>query len=125
MGIVVTQSGEQIEGEIRWDADEARSWEFLNGRDDDVVFTIELGYVSRIERGEAWGAKVTLLDGRTLELDDSNDVDWGNKGILIPPIGVTRSRVADGSRWRVVPWDEFQEVRFTHDAMDETRRPGP
>ena len=124
-GTVTTQSGEQIEGEIRWDADEARSWEFLNGRDeDDVVFTIEFGFVSRIERGEAWGAQVTLLDGRTFELEDSNDVDWDNKGILIAPTGGTQGRVADGSRWRVIPWDEFREVHFNHDAIDPTRRPG-
>jgi hypothetical protein len=124
-GTVTTQSGEQVEGEIRWDADEAGSWEFLNGRDeDDVVFTIEFGLVSRIERREAWGAQVTLLDGRTFELEDSNDVDWDNKGILIAPTGGTQSRVADGSRWRVIPWDEFREVRFDHDAIDATRRPG-
>ena len=65
---------------IRWDADEAASWEFLNGRADDVVFTIEFGYVSRIERGQAFGARVTLLDGRTFELDDSNDVRLGQQG---------------------------------------------
>ena len=109
LGTVVTQSGEEIDGVIRWDADEAASWEFLNGRADDVVFTIEFGYVSRIERGQAFGARVTLLDGRTFELDDSNDVDWDNKGILIAPEG-------DASRWRVITWDEFREVRFRHDS---------
>ena len=123
-GTVVTQSGEQIEGVIRWDADEAVSWEFLNGRAEDVVFTIELGHVSRIERGDAFGAKVTLLDGRSFELDDSNDVDWNNKGILIAPLGADRSSDPDGSRWRVVPWDDFREVRFRHDAMDDGQRPG-
>jgi hypothetical protein len=109
LGTVVTQSGEEIDGVIRWDADEAASWEFLNGRADDVVFTIEFGYVSRIERGQAFGARVTLLDGRTFELDDSNDVDWDNKGILIAPEG-------DASRWRLITWDEFREVRFRHDS---------
>ena len=123
-GTVVTQSGEQIEGVIRWDADEAGSWEFLNGRnEDDVVFTIELGYVSRIERREAWGAEVTLLDGRTFELEDSNDVDWDNKGILIAPIDATGAGRSEGSRWRVVPWDDFREVRFRHYAIGDGRRP--
>jgi len=37
---------------------------------------------------------VTLLDGRSFELEDSNDVDWDNKGILIAPTGSTGSRVA-------------------------------
>ena len=85
----------EIGGEIRWDADEAGSWEFLNGRNEDgVVFTIEFGFLSRIERREAWGSLVTRLDGRSFELEDSNDVDWDNKGILIAPTGSTGSRVA-------------------------------
>ena len=76
---MVTRSGEEIDGVIRWDADEAASWEFLDGRADDVVFTIEFGNVSRIKRGQAFGATVTLLDGRTFELasdEVSNCSSW-------------------------------------------------
>ena len=133
VGTVVTQSGEEIDGLIRWDADEAASWEMLNGRADDVEFTIELGNVSGIERGEAFGATVTLLDGRTFELDgrtseldgrtspqdDSNDVNWDNKGILIAPLdnsGTSTAGGANPSQWRVVTWDEFREVRFRPNA---------
>jgi hypothetical protein len=119
VGTVVTQSGEEIDGVIRWDADEAASWEMLNGRADDVDFTIEFAHVSRIERGEVFGATVTLLDGRTFELDDSNDVDWDNKGILIHPEGASGGNGAGSSRWRVIAWDEFREVRFRQDS------PGP
>ena len=122
VGTVVTQSGEEIDGVIRWDADEAGSWEFLNGRRDGVIFTIEFSQVSRIERGEAFGATVTLLDGRTFELDDSNDVDWDNKGILIAPEVASRDMGPDYSRWRVVTWDEFKEVRFRHDSMIDSGR---
>ena len=114
VGTVVTRSGEEIDGVIHWDADEARSWEFLNGRADDVIFTIEFSEVSRIVRGEVFGATVTLLDGRTFELDDSNDVDWDNKGILIAPESASNGAAQNGSRWRVVPWDEFKEARFRH-----------
>ena len=108
-GTVVTQSGEEIDGVIRWDADEAASWEFLDGRADDVEF----GNVSRIKRGQAFGATVTLLDGRTFELDDSSDVDWDNKGILIAPQSATPQGANGGSgpgevRWRVIPWDELR-----------------
>ncbi len=122
VGTVVTQSGEEIDGVIRWDADEAGSWELLNGREDDVIFTIEFSYVSRIVRGEVFGATVTLLDGRSFELDDSNDVDWDNKGILIAPQAATGSGGPDESRWRVVPWDQFKEVRFRHDPALEGSR---
>ena len=116
VGTVVTQSGEEIDGVIRWDADEAHSWEFLNGRADDVIFTIEFGEVSRIVRGEVFGASVTLRDGRTFELDDSNDVDWDNKGILIAPGAASGGESPNGSQWRVVAWDDFKEVRFQVDS---------
>ncbi len=122
IGTVVTQSGEEIDGVIRWDADEAGSWEFLNGRRDDVIFTIEFSQIRRIERGEAFGATVTLLDGRTFELDDSNDVDWDNKGILVAPEVTGGSTEPDASRWRVVPWDEFKEIRFRHDSLRDGGR---
>ncbi len=115
-GTVVTQSGEEIDGVIRWDADEARSWEFLNGRADDVIFTIEFSEVSRIVRGEVFGATVTLRDGRTFELDDANDVDWDNKGILIAPEAASGGEALNGSRWRVVAWDDFKEARFPIDS---------
>ncbi len=129
VGTVVTQSGEEIEGVIRWDADEAASWEMLDGRADDVAFNIEFANVSRIERGEVFGVTVTLRDGRTFELDgsgnrdrdrynwdDSNDVDWDNKGILIQPEGASGRDGAASTRWRVITWDEFREVRFRHDS---------
>lgn len=124
VGTVITQSGEEIEGVIRWDADEAASWEMLNGRAGDVTFTIEFANVSRIERGEVFGATITLLDGRTFELDDSNDVDrgdsndvgWDNKGILIQPEGARGANGVASTRWRVIAWDEFREVRFRHDS---------
>ena len=121
VGTVLTQSGEEIDGVIRWDADEAASWEFLNGREDDVVFSIEFGQISRIER-EVFGARVTLLDGRTFELEDSNDVDWDNKGILIAPEGSNGGGAAEESRWRVISWDEFKEVRFRHDTDFDSGR---
>ncbi|MGI9627847.1 MAG: hypothetical protein ACR2QM_13505, partial [Longimicrobiales bacterium] len=82
-GTVVTQSGDEIQGRIRWDADEEWSWEFLDGTSEGVGFKIEFGQISRIERGEAFGADVTLVDGRSYTLEDSNDVSWDNKGIFV------------------------------------------
>ena len=58
---------------------------------------------------------VTLLDGRSFELEDSNDVDWDNKGILIAPEVPNSGGASDGSVWRLVTWDQFKEVRFRHD----------
>ena len=119
LGTLTTQSGEEITGRIRWDADEEWSWEFLNGRSDEVKFTIEFGKIDRIRRGEALGATVTLVDGRAFELDDSNDVDWDNKGILMLVDANDASELERNGTWRFVAWDEFLEVRFDHRVRAE------
>lgn len=108
-GTVTTRAGEEIDGVIRWDADQANSWEFLEGRGGDALFTIEMSHVSRIERGETFGARVTLVDGRSFELGESNDLDLDNKGIMVAPEGADFS---DPSAWRMVTWDDFREIGF-------------
>ncbi len=45
---------------------------------------------------------VTLLDGRVLELKDSNDVDDGNRGIF----------VEEGETVTEVDWEDFAELRL-------------
>jgi hypothetical protein len=100
-GTVLTESGERFRGHVRWDADESSTWEMLNGEADGVSFQIEFSRISRVER-TALGARVELRDGRTFELSGSNDVDDGNRGILID----------DGSRTVRVSWDDFVELRL-------------
>jgi hypothetical protein len=78
-GTVVTVDGDRYTGDIVWDADEAYTWEMLNGEMDGVTYDIEFGRIERIRRVRR-GAEVTLLDGRTFVIGDSNDVDDGNRG---------------------------------------------
>lgn len=131
-GTVETREGEEITGWILWDGDEAFSWELLDGTRDDVVFDVEFGEIASIERAvqitvgltvgpeganagrtDREHARVTLMDGRVLELDGSNDVDASNKGIFI-------LRDGDGSpddpetEWIRVGWGDFKSVRFDH-----------
>ena len=117
-GTVTTQSGETISGLIRWDADEEWTWEFLDGRWDDVKFTVEFANVARIARAEGFGADVTLTDGRLLELSDRGDVDWDNRGIFVfPSREATNEAVADV---RYVAWEDFAEVTFDHGHLRDT-----
>lgn len=113
-GTLITQAGEEITGFVRWDSDEEWSWEFLDGRSHGVVFKIEFARVERIVRSEVFGATVTLGDGRSFELDDANDINWDNKGIMVA-VGVEDPATARLSDWRYVPWDEFASIRFEHD----------
>ena len=102
-GTVETEDGARLTGRIIWDADEARSWNVLNGWSRDVEFRIEFEHVARIERASSRRARVILRDGRELELDGSNDVNDENRGIVI--------ETDDGS-WEVVDWDGFVSVDF-------------
>jgi hypothetical protein len=110
-GTVVTREGEELTGWIRWDADEEYSWEVLNGENRDVVFDVEFGKIRLIERDSSRSALVTLLDGRILELEGSNDVSDDNKGIMVQVDDSSRSR---DEGWVLVEWDDFREVRFQH-----------
>jgi hypothetical protein len=100
-GVVETDAGERLEGELRWDNDEVGTWELLNGTSGDVELAVELGRVQRVRRLSARGAEVTLLDGRRFEMEGSNDVDSENKGIFVTP--------ARGSTV-LVRWSEVREV---------------
>jgi hypothetical protein len=101
VGTVVTEAGQEYSGEIAWDNDETASWEMLNGEMDGVELQVEFGNIARI-RKTGRGALVELKDGRSFELDGSNDVDDGNRGIT----------VRNGAESHEVEWDEFSELRL-------------
>ena len=110
-GTVVTREGEEVQGELRWDADEAGSWEILNGEVAGIEYDIEFGFVRRIVPGEEDGAAVTLADGRRLALDGARDVSSDNKGVMVAV--AQDSGMSDGRQgWRLIPWDDIREVRF-------------
>jgi hypothetical protein len=102
-GVVATQSGERLTGWVRWDNDEEYGWELLNGRDGNRAFAIELSHVREIQRRSSRSADVTLHDGRTFDLDGSNDVSFANKGLVVER--------DDGTK-RFVDWMSFQQVSF-------------
>jgi hypothetical protein len=113
-GTVVTQTGAELTGPIRWDADEEFSWELLDSYQDGVTMDIELGRVASIERVDERDVVVTLLDGRVLEVGGSNDVDDDNKGILVKTPELEASADPEGPKWIRVRWDDFRMVRFDH-----------
>jgi len=98
-GTVVTTSGDEYFGVVRWDRDESHVWELLDGEHRGIEFKIELGNVDQIDK-TLRGVRVTLKDGRVFDLYGSNDVDHRNRGIAV------------GTQGRVVDWDDFELFRL-------------
>lgn len=98
-GAVTTVSGERLSGPVKWDSDEAWSWETLDGRMGRTEFEIEFSKIAAIWR-DGGGAIVELRDGRVFRLVGSNDVNSGNRGIVV-------STEAGDVK---VPWKEFAEL---------------
>ncbi len=99
-GTVETRSGE-FTGFIQWDKDECLSTDKLDGESEDSEMSIEMGKIHTIERHTRNSSKVVLRSGRELILDDTNDVDSGNRGIFV-----------DDSRYGrvLVDWDVFERL---------------
>ena len=100
-GVVQTRAGAVITGRIRWDNDEAFTWEVLDGRAEGVDYDVELGLVRSIEPVGSSSARVELLDGRALLLEGSNDVSDENLGIFVR---------AAGGETVLVRWRELERV---------------
>jgi len=102
-GIVYTEDGTQYGGWIRWDDDEAYSWEFLDGDFREVEYDIEFSNIKEIKRKGYRSSVVTLWDGHSFRLRGTNDVDEDNKGIFI--------ELDDGEEIEI-EWEEFERVEF-------------
>ena len=100
-GTVITAAGDELSGEITWDQDEYQSWEMLNGSVRGAELDIEFSNIARIVKYEH-GSAVVLRDGRSLTLSGSNDVDSGNRGIVVTSDGESRT----------VKWADFRELRL-------------
>lgn len=103
MGNVYARDGRTISGRIRWGNDATAGWETLDGWADGVDYAIEFSAIRSVGRNESGGVTVTLIDGRTVDLDSSDDVGEANMGIFVEQ---------DGRATRLVRWRDFDRVDF-------------
>jgi hypothetical protein len=109
-GTVLAKDGRTSSGWIRWDNDEAYTWDTLEARSGDVDLTIELGLVRSIERIGA-SSRVTLHDGRVFNVDgdghgrdELGDLGEANRGIFVTPENGATTLV----RWRELTSATFE-----------------
>lgn len=92
----------EFTGHIQWDHDECLSVDELDGESGREDVSIAFGDIASI-RKQGRGAQVALKSGRTLFLTGSNDVDRGNRGVLVKVWGLGSVKIG---------WDDFDQVTF-------------
>ncbi len=93
--------GGEYTGFIQWDHDERLSEDILDGDTRDGDVKIEFGKLASIERDRG-GSNIVTKSGREMYLRGSNDVNSGNRGIIV---------TTDFGRIDI-PWREFKKVTF-------------
>jgi hypothetical protein len=98
-----TRRGEVFEGFITWDVDELFYSDVLDGEENDHTRKIQFGKIKSIERRSSSSAWVTLRNGDRMKLSGTNDIDSGNRGIVVhdPDYG-----------WVTVDWDDFDRMEI-------------
>lgn len=102
-GKIITKAGEELEGVIVYDLDEAMDSELLNGYNDDIKFSIPFRNIECIQPMANDYASVELKSGEKLFLGDQTDVSYKNAGILI---------FTSSEEFRILKWDELEKILF-------------
>jgi hypothetical protein len=102
-GVVWDDEGERYQGRIRWDDDEAATYEFLDGELEGIPVRIEFGDIEFIQRRSSNSAMVTLKSGEIFKLQGTCDVNEENRGVFVED---------DGDQVVKLDWDQFYEVKF-------------
>lgn len=101
---VKTFGGESYSGRIVFDLDEEYDFELLQGMQYDFEYTTAFRNVKRIKALES-RCEVELKSGTKFTLDDAQDVDERNQGVLVFAQG-------KDSQPRYLPWDKISEIEF-------------
>jgi hypothetical protein len=112
-GTVTAWDGAQYRGFIRWDDDECLSTDILDGESRDENLEIPFEKVEAIERASSSSARVELVSGKTVRLRGTNDVNDGNRGIVVkvPHLGQV-----------TVEWEDFERAEFERPSPAMIRR---
>jgi len=102
-GKVISKSGQEFEGIIVYDLDEAMDSELLNGYNDDIKFSIPFRNIESITPMSNEYASVELKSGEKLFLGDETDVSYKNAGVLI---------FTSSEEFHILKWDELEKIIF-------------
>jgi hypothetical protein len=99
---VVSSREYEFTGRIQWDHDECLSIDELDGETQDGKLSIPFGEIASIRKYRD-GALVTMKSGGEHFLKGTNDVNRGNRGVLVKTKGFGAVKIG---------WDDFEAVTF-------------
>lgn len=103
-GTVKTEDGDKYSGRIVYDLDEEYDFEMLHGNDDDIEYIIPFRNVKSVAIKNFSYSNVTLRNGNSILLGESQDVSDRNDGMLV---------FTSGDEDPVyIPWSDIDEITF-------------
>ncbi|MDZ4722419.1 MAG: hypothetical protein SGI97_00685 [candidate division Zixibacteria bacterium] len=100
-GTATTRRGEEFTGFICWDVDEIFTTDVLDGENKGRTRKIRFDKIASIKRYSSNGAQLILTGGEEVLLRNSNDIDDGNRGIIVSDPGFGQV---------TIEWSEFEKL---------------
>lgn len=90
------------EGYITWDLEECLGKDLISGKDQGVKVDINFEDIAEL-KAQKDGSLITLKSGRTIFLNDHDDVDRGNHGLMIRNLAFGKL---------IIKWEDFISISF-------------
>jgi len=118
-GIVNAGRKGTFSGQIEWDSDERFLSEILDGKDRNGDKKVPFRSIQKIVKGRN-GVDLTLKSGRTLFLTGSNDVNQGNRGVVINDPNVGQVKI-DWRDFIELEISDSESLRMSYDDFPSSR----
>jgi len=103
-GKVFTNDGKSFTGTFAYDLDEEYDFEMIQGKDEDLEYSVILRHIGKIVPKNFSYSQIILKNGQKLLIGDSHDVSDTNSGVLVFESG------KDGPTH--IKWENVKEVVF-------------
>lgn len=103
-GKVTSLQGKSYTGRIVYDLDESCDYELLQGRNGEIEFITAFRSVKRISTKGTHSCMVEMRNGKKITLDEGQDVNEKNQGVLIFESGKSDPEY--------LAWNEIGEIEF-------------
>jgi hypothetical protein len=103
-GKVSTAQGQTWRGRLVYDADESDTMEFLDGRRNEIDYSIPFARIASLVPERPDASRVIYKDGKELKLENTADVNRENAGVLVFEGGQKTPRY--------IPWEDVRRIDF-------------